>query len=65
MVNKDGTIQPNATYNGNYYEVSETKRGATSNVWSARDTIINRNTGRKVEKTRKEWFEFFKKFKNK
>lgn len=60
MVNKDGTIQANATIAGQYYEVSETKRGSSSSIWSARDTIINRTTGRKTEKTRLEWFKFWK-----
>lgn len=55
MVNKDGTIQANATIADQFYEVCCTERGTDNSIWSARDTIVNRNTGRKVTKTRREW----------
>ena len=62
MINKDGTIKPKATIAGQEYQVIQTKRGASSSVWDARDEIRNLTTGNKKEMTRREWKQLFSRF---
>ena len=60
MVDRNGILKANATIKDTKYVVVLTKRGASSSIWSARDTILNENTKEKKELTRKEWRELFK-----
>ena len=62
MINPDGTIQAlEFEIDGTSYRVIESRYGGGHNVWSARDIVMNLSTGKKMNKTRREWKNWYKK----